>query len=669
MATYLPNFFKAYLSTALIAGVTSSTIVLDRITTLTGETIETADLSTLGAGYLTINPEGDGLSSYPETAKFTGVTAATKTLTGVTRGITKAGAESTTYMRYHPVGTPVIISFGVQNISDLVTYLNSLVVSTRSVIVSGTAGETIAAGNLVYFSDSDNEWMKCDADTAATVENVMLGIAQGAGVDGGTIATGVLLLGKDTTNTGLTAGQKYFASNTAGGISTTAGTKEVSIGFGTVDGFLYFQPRFDQQLTEDLQDALAGTLNSPSSTNPFVTGDDVSSAVDQSQTTQDASVEVGEANATTKRAKLAQSFVAGKPSGTGAVLHKAADTGSFTGTVTISLQADSSSAPSGSALATVTLTNATWLAIPVGKFAAIFGTAYAMVEGTTYWLVIETSTNDNSNHPNIGTNSVGGYSSGSVKFQNTTDGWTAIATIDLYFEILTTTASKALRADSNGFLPGRYFADVGSTDAYYIVARGVTVLTTGQRFTFKAATSNTGAATLNVNSLGAKTIKKNKTATLADGDILGGQIVEVVYDSTTDTFMLLTPVANSASFAALFTNGTASKDSSDASTTQNIAHSLGVSPKKVRITAVHITGAGVTPHAFTAYNGTTQSSVSVYLAGGGTYVQSTDFTLNGANASATQTGVVTVDSTNIIITWTKTGSPTGVYVLLWEAEA
>lgn len=256
MADYSPNFFRAYLAVALNAGTAASSVVLDRITTLTGETLETADFTTLGRGVLTVNPEGDGLTSFPESIKFTGVTSATKTLTGAVRGLTKAGATDTSLMRYHPVGTPVIISFGTHQITDLIAYLNTLVVSTRSVIVSGTAGETLVAGNLVYFDDTDNEWKKCDADTAATVENTLLGIAQGAGVNGGQIATGVLVAGKDLTNSGLTAGTKYYASNTAGGISTSPGTKEVTIGFGTVDGYLYFSPRFDQVLTENQQDLL-----------------------------------------------------------------------------------------------------------------------------------------------------------------------------------------------------------------------------------------------------------------------------------------------------------------------------------------------------------------------------------------------------------------------------
>ena len=167
--------------------------------------------------------------------------------------------------------------------NDLVrkSYVDSVVggvATTVNVVVPGTAGETVAAGNLIYFDDTDNEWKLCDADTAASVENTLLGIAQGAGVDGGTIAGGVLLRGLDANQTGLTAAALYYASNTAGGISATPGTTEVTVGFSYSTTQLYFNPRFNQQLTEDQQDALAGSSGTPSTSNKYITADDVSSA-------------------------------------------------------------------------------------------------------------------------------------------------------------------------------------------------------------------------------------------------------------------------------------------------------------------------------------------------------------------------------------------------------
>lgn len=155
-------------------------------------------------------------------------------------------------------------------------YVDSVVAgiaTTVNLVVSGTAGETLVAGNLIYFDDATNYWKLCDADTAASVENVMLGIAQGAGTVGVLITSGVLLRGLDANQSGLTAGAIYYASNTAGGLSSSAGTTEVTIGFAYSATQLYFNPRFNQQLTEDQQDALAGTSGTPSATNKFVTSD------------------------------------------------------------------------------------------------------------------------------------------------------------------------------------------------------------------------------------------------------------------------------------------------------------------------------------------------------------------------------------------------------------
>lgn len=151
----------------------------------------------------------------------------------------------------------------------------------------------------------------------------------------------------------------------------------------------------------------------------------------------------------------------------------------------------------------------------------------------------------------------------------------------------------------------------------------------------------------------------------ASGDPTYGAVV-----LTTDVSGVL-PVANGGQVS--YTNGTTTKNAADASTTQNIAHGLGRVPKKVKIHCSVFTfnasNSGFQGFADTIYNGTTQSSQSIY--GSNTTSISTDnsFTLNTNSASgATQIGVVTFDATNIIITWTKTGSPTGNYQLLWEAE-
>lgn len=146
---------------------------------------------------------------------------------------------------------------------QLVTYAQALAMATGTtsinrVVVAGNGGEVITAGQLLYLLVTDGEWYKCDADTAATVDNIILGIAQGAGTDGGAITNGVLLFGLDSNQTGLTTNTAYYAGNTAGSISSSVGTVEVSVGISRSTTSLLFYPRYNQQLTENQQDALLG---------------------------------------------------------------------------------------------------------------------------------------------------------------------------------------------------------------------------------------------------------------------------------------------------------------------------------------------------------------------------------------------------------------------------
>lgn len=85
-----------------------------------------------------------------------------------------------------------------------------------------------------------------------------------------------------------------------------------------------------------------------------------------------------------------------------------------------------------------------------------------------------------------------------------------------------------------------YGADAGSNDTYVItLSPALNAYVAGQKFSFKANTANTGAATININGLGAKTIVKGVNTTLADGDIAAGQLMTIIYDGT--NFVLQNP--------------------------------------------------------------------------------------------------------------------------------
>jgi len=109
-------------------------------------------------------------------------------------------------------------------------------------------------------------------------------------------------------------------------------------------------------------------------------------------------------------------------------------------------------------------------------------------------------------------------------------------------------ATPTLTAKSIQDAKWTFGVDAGGTDDYAItLVPAVTAYAAGQSFTFDANTANTGAATLNVNTLGAKTIKKSHDQDLETGDIEAGSIVTVIYDGT--NFQLQTPQATAISTA------------------------------------------------------------------------------------------------------------------------
>lgn len=137
-----PSIFKAFLGAALTAGGNETVVQLDRITTLSGQMISTSLFAQFGRGVLSVNPDGDGVSSTPEFISFTVVDQTNLKVTGCTRNLSSiSNSQLTTPSQYFPVSTPVIISWGFHQISDLVAYVGNLVtgeIGNASSTVSGT---------------------------------------------------------------------------------------------------------------------------------------------------------------------------------------------------------------------------------------------------------------------------------------------------------------------------------------------------------------------------------------------------------------------------------------------------------------------------------------------------------------------------------------------------
>jgi N-acetylneuraminic acid mutarotase len=76
------------------------------------------------------------------------------------------------------------------------------------------------------------------------------------------------------------------------------------------------------------------------------------------------------------------------------------------------------------------------------------------------------------------------------------------------------------------------------------LAPAVGALTGGQVVHFRASASNTGPVTINVNGLGAKSLRKHYDANLTANDIRAGQYVSAIYDAENDFFQMLSHTGN-----------------------------------------------------------------------------------------------------------------------------
>lgn len=199
-----------------------------------------------------------------------------------------------------------------------------------------------------------------------------------------------------------------------------------------------------------------------------------------------------------------------------------------------------------------------------------------------------------------------------------------------------------------------YAVDASGSGAYAVaLSPVVAAYTPGLRVRFKAGTSNTGAATLNVNGLGAITIKRDKGVDLSDNNIISGQVVTVVYDGT--NFQLQSP-----SYATLSQNGAAiyAADSGAAN-----AYVITLSP----VPPAYVTGMVINFKATNANTGT--STVNVNGLGIKTIKRDSGVNLLRGDVLASQGVQAIYDGTNFQLTSPIAGSVTQNGSAIFAADA
>jgi hypothetical protein len=303
LGAFRPSGYVGKLLTRLTEGGSESTFNTTPGTAPDDTTLTTAKIGDFVV--ITINP---GASNEEKiSASAVSVSGTTATWTIVNRGLSfTENTAVTANKKAHTIGETVIISdddhFLTAQYLDLDTeqtvtankifpyptastspatkgYVDTVAfagsVNYDQVILSALAGETITQGQIVYYDRYQQEWMKTDSDAASTTNQILLGIAQGAGSNGSSISGGVLVKGIDRKQGGtLTAGQRLYVSGTAGATSTTAGTNPRLLGFSKDADEFYFNPNFgafeDEVFFTNLNATYSTTTNA-TTTNFFAT--------------------------------------------------------------------------------------------------------------------------------------------------------------------------------------------------------------------------------------------------------------------------------------------------------------------------------------------------------------------------------------------------------------
>lgn len=155
----------------------------------------------------------------------------------------------------------------------------------------------------------------------------------------------------------------------------------------------------------------------------------------------------------------------------------------------------------------------------------------------------------------------------------TAQAWNANDTVSLRYTRGTLDTLR-LESQTNAYT---YVTSGGSNNAYTAtLTPAVTSLASGLQVKFKANFTNTGPATLAVNGLTAKPIRKFGGVPLHDGDIQINQIVWVIYDSTLDYFQMLSGPQYVGSFSTQFFSGDGSTTTFTLNKSVASSESIGV---------------------------------------------------------------------------------------------
>lgn len=224
------EFSDLFLASGAVIGFANSNVVLTH----------SSGILTMGTGEMRITTPGTNTASVVTVGGAQTLTS--KTLTSPT--ITTPSAFTT--------GGDITLA---ENTSIALDPAGSADGKYTGITITGTAGTTLAFGDLIYLAVADSRWELTDADASATGGPVLIGMCVLAAAADGS-ATNILLQGQiraDAKFPALTVGAPVYVGETAGAIQVAIPTGADNVirvvGFALTADEIYFNPSQDHQIT------------------------------------------------------------------------------------------------------------------------------------------------------------------------------------------------------------------------------------------------------------------------------------------------------------------------------------------------------------------------------------------------------------------------------------
>lgn len=235
------------LTSPVIAVIGSNTLTLGTgtFTTLTFDAGATDPVITAASGILTVSTGELRITSANVGTNADSVPTLSSTSTMTNKTLTSPTINASTLGGIHQLSEGGQIRLDAAGSADG---------AYSGITIAGTAGTTLAFGDLVYLAAADSRWELADADAATTADRLLGMVVLAAAADGD--PTVLLLMGTiraDAAFPALTIGSPVYVGETAGDVQTAIPTGADNVirrvGYALTADELYFNPSMDAQTT------------------------------------------------------------------------------------------------------------------------------------------------------------------------------------------------------------------------------------------------------------------------------------------------------------------------------------------------------------------------------------------------------------------------------------